>query len=128
MTAERIPAPPTTRRGALGRYGERVAARHLVGLGMVLLDRNWACDAGEIDLVLRHGDVLVVCEVKTRSSDVCGSPHEAVTGEKLARLKRLAAVWAEEHDVRPEETRIDLVAVFAPSRGAAVVEHVPGLV
>jgi putative endonuclease len=105
-----------------------VAARYLTELGMVLLDRNWRCDAGEIDLVLRDGDVLVVCEVKTRTSDVCGTPHEAITPEKLDRLKRLAVLWAEAHQVRPTETRIDLVAVHQPGRGAARVEHVPGLV
>ena len=53
-------------RQALGGYGERVAERHLVGLGLVVLDRNWRCEDGEIDLVLRDGTVLVVCEVKTR--------------------------------------------------------------
>jgi putative endonuclease len=113
---------------ALGRYGERVAARHLVDRGMVLLDRNWRCGAGEIDLVLRDGDVLVVCEVKTRTSDDRGTPHEAVTAEKLDRLKRLGLFWAEAHDVRPDDLRIDLVAVHPQRRGAALVEHVPGLV
>ena len=114
--------------GALGAYGERVAARYLTQEGLVVLDRNWRCDAGEIDLVLRDGDVLVVCEVKTRASDVCGTPHEAVTADKLERLKRLVLLWAETHQVRPAEVRIDLVAVQAPPRGAALVEHVPGLV
>ena len=112
---------------ALGEYGERLAARHLVEQGMVVLDRNWRCDEGEIDLVLRDGDVLVICEVKTRTSLACGSPHEAVTTEKIERLKRLAARWAEAHDVRPPETRIDLVAVHRPRRGPSVVEHVAGL-
>ena len=46
---------------ALGAYGETVAARHLVDAGLVLLERNWRCDEGEIDLVLREGSVLVVC-------------------------------------------------------------------
>jgi putative endonuclease len=92
-----------------------------------VLDRNWRCDAGEIDLVLREGDVLVVCEVKTRTSDVCGSPHEAVTGDKLARLKLLGALWAEAHGVHPAETRIDLVAVHRPRRGPSSLEHVRGL-
>ena len=119
---------PSGRRNALGRYGERVAARHLTEQGMVVLDRNWRCDAGEIDLVLRDGDVLVVCEVKTRSSDACGSPHEAVGPVKLERLHRLALLWADEHRVRPAELRIDLVAVHRPRRGAARLEHVPGLV
>ena len=118
----------SAQRTALGQYGERVAARHLTDLGMVVLDRNWRCDAGEIDLVLRDGEVLVVCEVKTRVSDACGTPHEAVTAEKLDRLKRLALLWAESHGRSPAETRIDLVAVHYQRRGAALVEHVPGLV
>jgi putative endonuclease len=121
-------ATSSAQRTALGRYGERVAARHLTELGMVVLDRNWRCDAGEIDLVLRDGDVLVVCEVKTRVSDACGSPHEAVTARKLERLQRLALLWAESHGVAPKETRIDLLAVRRRRRGAALVEHVPGLV
>ena len=112
---------------ALGAYGERLAARHLTGRGMVVLDRNWRCDAGEIDLVLRDGDVLVVCEVKTRRSDVCGSPHEAVTPDKLARLRRLAARWVAEHGVHPRDVRIDLVAVLQPRRGASRIDHVEGL-
>jgi len=119
---------PAERRNALGRYGERVAARHLTDQGMVVLDRNWRCDAGEIDLVLRDGDVVVVCEVKTRSSDVCGTPHEAVGPVKLERLQRLALLWVHEHGVTPADVRIDLVAVHRPPRGAARVEHVPGLV
>jgi putative endonuclease len=118
----------SARRLALGQYGERVAARHLIEQGLVLLDRNWRCAAGEIDLVLRDGSTLVVCEVKTRTSDACGTPHEAVTPDKLARLQRLAVLWAETHGVRPEEVRIDLVAVHPRSRGAAQVDHVPGLV
>ena len=128
MTAASSPSPPTTCRDALGRYGEDVAARHLVGLGLVVLDRNWRCPSGEIDLVLRDGDLLVVCEVKTRSSDACGSPHEAITPAKLDRLKRLGLLWAEAHDVRPAEMRIDLVAVHRPRRGPSTVDHVRGLV
>jgi putative endonuclease len=119
---------PATRHLAVGRYGERVAARHLIDQGLVLLDRNWRCEAGEIDLVLRDGDVVVVCEVKTRSSDVCGAPHEAVGPVKLERLQRLALLWVDEHGLEPADVRIDLVAVHRPSRGAARVEHVPGLV
>src|SRR5215218_995132 len=91
---------PAGRPNGLGRYGERVAARHLTDRGMVVLDRNWRCDAGEIDLVLRDGDVLVVCEVKTRSSDACGTPHEAIGPAKLDRLQRLAMLWADRHGVR----------------------------
>jgi putative endonuclease len=122
------PQAASARRLALGAYGERLAARHLVEQGLVVLDRNWRCAAGEIDLVLRDGDVLVVCEVKTRTSSLCGSPHEAVTPAKLDRLKLLGLLWAEAHEVRPAETRVDLVAVHRPRRGPSAVEHVRGLV
>ncbi len=115
------------RNGALGRYGERVAEGHLTALGMVVLDRNWRCDLGELDLVLRDGGVLVACEVKTRSSLDYGSPHEAVTPQKLGRLRRLAMRWLAEHDVRCPDVRIDLVAVLRPRRGPAVVDHVVGV-
>ena len=114
-------------RESLGAYGESVAARHLTGEGMVVLDRNWRCDAGEIDLVLRDGSVLVVCEVKTRRGHGFGSPHEAVTATKAARLQLLAARWMEERGVRPLEVRIDVVAVVQPGAGAARVDHVRGV-
>ncbi|GAB2450086.1 YraN family protein [Nocardioides hungaricus] len=114
-------------RQKLGEYGERLAERHLIGQGMVLLDRNWRCEAGEIDLVLRDGDVLVVCEVKTRSSVRYGTPHEAVTDIKVARLRRLAIRWVEERGVAVRDIRIDLVGIVRPRRGASLLDHVRGI-
>lgn len=116
-------------RAALGAYGETLAARLLTGeRGMVLLDRNWRCSEGELDLVLRDGEVLVACEVKTRRGQGSGSPHEAVDRVRLERLHRLAWRWAEEHGLHPEQVRVDLVAVLRPRRGAAILDHVEGLV
>jgi putative endonuclease len=117
----------TDRRRELGRFGEAYAARHLVEQGMVLLDRNWRCDAGEIDLVLRDGRVLVICEVKTRSSTAYGSPLEAVSQVKAARLRRLAARWLAEHHLRPDDVRIDLVGVLAAPGRTPRVDHVTGV-
>lgn len=114
-------------RRAIGAYGEERAAQHLIALGMTVLERNWRCAEGEIDIVLRDGSTLVVCEVKTRTSEVAGTPHEAITDAKLARLKRLGERWAAEREVRPDGIRIDLVAVLRPRRGRARVEHVRGL-
>ena len=79
-----------TARQALGAYGERVAAQHLEAAGLQVLDRNWRCPEGELDLVLREGAVLVVCEVKTRTGEDGAGPHEAITPVKLERLQRLA--------------------------------------
>ena len=112
---------------ALGRYGEDVAARHLLSEGFVVLDRNWRCDVGEIDIVARAGDTLVVCEVKTRSGTGFGSPLEAVTRSKAARLRRLAACWLGSHDVHPRQIRIDVVGVLG-GRGGPIVEHVRGAI
>lgn len=114
-------------RSALGAYGEALAARHLVERGMIVLDRNWRCDQGEIDLVLRDGHVLVVCEVKTRSSLAFGSPLEGVTEPKVARIRRLAARWLAAHDVRPDEVRLDMVGVLVPRSGPARIDHVRGV-
>lgn len=114
-------------RSALGAYGEALAARHLRDRGMVVLDRNWRCDLGEVDLILRDGRVLVFCEVKTRSSLAYGSPLEGVTEQKAARLRRLAARWLADHDWRPRDIRLDLVGVLVPATGRAQVEHVPGV-
>jgi putative endonuclease len=127
MTTTPAGSRQAARSRSLGAFGEAYAARHLVEHGMVLLDRNWRCDAGEIDLVLREGRVLVVCEVKTRSSAAYGSPLEGVTEQKAARLRRLAARWIEEHAVRPEEVRIDLVGVLVPRRGGPRLDHVRGV-
>ena len=118
----------TGRNQALGAYGEQVAARHLAEHGLEVLDHNWRCDEGELDLVLREDAVLVVCEVKTRTSNEHGSPHEAVTPAKLSRLVRLGVRWADDHGARPSEIRVDLVAVLRPTKGPALVEHVRGLV
>ena len=127
MTDTATDRAPNGHNRALGAYGERVAARHLADRGMVVLDRNWRCDEGELDLVLRDGAVLVGCEVKTRTSLAHGSPHEAVTDAKLARLQGLLQRWMRDHHVHAPDTRVDLVAVLRPARGPALVEHVRGI-
>lgn len=116
----------TNPRQAMGAYGERLAARHLVEAGLVLLDRNWRSATGEIDIVARDGDTLVLCEVKTRRSPVYGAPAEAVTRRKAARLRRLAVEWLAETGVHPREVRFDVVEVFSPRFGPPRVAHLRG--
>jgi putative endonuclease len=108
---------------AVGAYGERVAERFLLDAGLVVLERNWRCPFGEIDIVARDGDCLVVCEVKTRSSAVFGHPVEAVTAVKAARLRVLAVEWVKTRGVRPRRIRIDVVAVLRSAQGPATVTH-----
>ena len=101
---------------AVGRYGEDVAAAHVVGRGWDVLDRNWRTRDGELDLVALDGDELVVIEVKTRRSIAFGHPAEAVTPRKLARLRRLAGAVARGARRAPEVVRIDVIAVLLPAR------------
>lgn len=108
----------------VGTYGEQVAVTHLLQRGFVVLDRNWRCELGEIDIVARDGDCLVVVEVKTRRSVRFGPPTEAVTPAKLARLRRLTARWITESGLHPPHVRIDVVAVLPQRSGAAKVDHV----
>jgi putative endonuclease len=116
-------------RGALGRYGEDVAARTLRAAGLEILEQNWRWGRrGEIDIVAVDGDAVVVCEVKTRREGGYQHPMAALTADKAARLRSLAERWTAEHGgVPPGGVRIDLVGVVLPARGAPRVEHVRGV-
>lgn len=92
-----------------------------------MLCTNWRCRYGEIDIVAREGNTLVVCEVKTRTSATHGTGVEAVTGQKATRLRRLAVHWIEVHKVEPEAIRIEVVSVHVPARGPAEVTRVVGV-
>jgi putative endonuclease len=113
---------------AVGRFGEQLAAAHLAGAGLTILERNWRCPDGELDIVALDGDVLVFVEVKTRSSVAFGDPAEAVHPAKAARIRRLALRWLQER--RAEllgecwpELRFDVVAVVRLAPGGPTVRH-----
>lgn len=126
-TARPAPSSPTLR---LGAHGEELAARFLTQRGLDVLDRNWRCDVGEVDIVARDGTTLVVCEVKTRRHEGFGSPIEAVTPAKLARLRRLAGCWVRAHPRVPGvrgAPRIDVIGILRPAAGPARLTHVRGV-
>jgi len=112
---------------AVGRHGEDVVARALEDQGWEVLARNWRCPIGEIDIVARDGGDAVAVEVKTRRSVAFGSPLEAVTHVKLARLRRLAAAWLAAQDRHFDGVRVDVVGVMLPPAGAAILTHVRGV-
>ncbi|WP_114203493.1 YraN family protein [Janibacter anophelis] len=126
MTRTRTDEQEPTRAG-VGAEGEAFAEQYLVARGMQVLARNWRCSTGEIDLVLRDGDEIVVCEVKTRRSRAFGEPIEAITRAKLRRLRRLAGRWLAEHEVSARGVRIDVVALHRDHTDTYSVEHVPGV-
>lgn len=99
------------RRRALGASGEAAAAAWYEAAGYAVLDRNWRCRAGELDLVLGDGRHVVFCEVKTRSSAAFGVPAAAVTPAKQRRIRHLAMRWLEGHGVRAASLRFDVASV-----------------
>jgi putative endonuclease len=102
---------------AVGRHGENRAATWYIEHGYRVLARNWRCRIGEIDLVASRGEVLVVCEVKTRRGDTYGQPYEAVTVAKQRRLRHLAAAYlaSQEQHRYYDEIRFDVVSILGPS-------------
>jgi putative endonuclease len=111
-----------TRRHVLGIYGERLAADYLISLGYEILERNWRCGIGEIDLIARDKDRWVFVEVKTRNGAGFGSPFEAITQEKMSRLRRLVGEWCRLRQVAGVQVRIDAVSVLV-DRGRVELEH-----
>jgi len=108
---------------ALGRYGELIAARCLTDSGHQLIETNWRCRRGEIDIIAAEGRTLVICEVKTRSSLAFGEPAAAVDAAKAQRLRVLAAQWLVEHPGSWDAVRFDVVAVLRRATGPARVRH-----
>ncbi|MCS5718584.1 YraN family protein [Herbiconiux sp. CPCC 205763] len=112
----------------LGRRGEEFAASTLEKSGFRLVARNWRCPVGEIDIVAYDGPVLVVVEVKTRTSDAFGHPFEAITPAKLRRLHLLASAWLAEHPGRRHpECRVDVVGILWPGYGEPSIQHLRGV-
>jgi putative endonuclease len=107
----------------LGAHGERIAAAFLTDRGLRVLDRNWRCRDGELDIVAREGDALVFCEVKTRRAVGFGHPVEAVGPVKQRRLRTLAQRWLAAHEEHAPELRFDVVGVLVRPAAPALVTH-----
>jgi putative endonuclease len=117
----------TDGRRALGDAGEEAVARWYVDAGYRVLDRNWRCREGELDVVVARGPVLVFCEVKTRRSTAFGVPAEAVTFTKQRRLRTLAVRWLDAHpEARTRSLRFDVAAVLMPRDAPPSIDVIEG--
>jgi len=119
-------------RTQIGQNGEELVAEYLLSLGWQIVDRNWRCELGEIDLGCLEPSPIglpraVVVEVKTRTGTGFGTPLEAITADKLARLNRLASRWAGQLTHPHAGLRVDAVGVLQRRGSRPQLEHVRGL-
>ena len=94
-----------------GILGEKLARDFLEKRGYHILETNYRCTEGEIDIIARHEDTLVFIEVRTKRSRQFGSPEESITPTKMARLRAVAAHYGQNRDNLPPSWRIDVVAI-----------------
>jgi putative endonuclease len=120
--------PETESKQQLGVRGEDLACAELQRQGMQVLERNWRCRLGEIDIVAAEagasGLTLVFCEVKCRSGLGFGHPLEAITFSKMRTLRQLAALWMREHHLRASAIRLDAVGVVLAAGQEPSITHV----
>lgn len=109
---------------ALGTRGEDAAAAYLERVGMTVVQRNWRCRFGEIDIVAVDGETLVLCEVKTRKSTRAGQPEEAVNATKQRKLAKLASAYLADAGLSPQRVRFDVVSIRVLSDDRALLRHV----
>ena len=115
------------RNSSLGRFGEDRAAQWLEDHGFRVVERNWRCPRGEVDIIAWQSCTLVFIEVKTRSGISTGHPFEAITASKVARMRRLVPAWFDEHpEVSSRAIRIDAVAVHVDGDRVGV-DHIAGV-
>lgn len=115
----------------LGAQGEEWAEEVLSEAGMFVIDRNWRCREGEIDLIavdeVDGETILVFCEVKYRTGTGFGTPLEGITHEKVRRLRRAAAMWLRERKVSTRRIRLDAIGILAVRGQDIEVTHVRGI-
>ena len=113
-----------------GLMGEKLACDFLAKNGYNIIERNYRCPEGEIDIIARQQDTLVFIEVRTKTSRKFGGPEESITPVKAARLRTLAARYGQNHDGLPEAWRIDVVAIQMNKDGRAsrieIIENAVG--
>jgi len=107
----------------IGRRGEDAAAAYLQNAGYTIVERNWRCKGGEIDIVAIDGETLVLAEVKTRRSSSKGSPEDAVSPTKQKRISRCAAAYMQSAGIEPCCVRFDVIAIRPIAEDRALLRH-----
>lgn len=116
-------------RSEIGALGEQLAVEHLQSLGLRVLERNWRCRYGELDVIAADDTTgtVVFVEVKTRTTDRFGGVAYAVTPQKVRRLRRLAGLWLADQHKNWARVRIDVVGVRIGRSPTPEITYVQGV-
>ena len=114
----------TKARQSLGASGEQAACEHLARQGLTVLERNFRCRLGEIDIIAQDGEHLVFCEVKTRRESGL-HPFLSVTQRKQRKLRQLGLYYLSRHRLEHLQTRVDVIAVYQAQDGTFAIEPLP---
>lgn len=114
----------TVKRLALGRAGEDRAVGYFKELGYIIVERNFRCKLGEIDIVARDGPVLVFIEVRTRRGDGYGSALESIVYKKQLKVRQVAKYYLQSTGLFSGPVRFDVLALTAGPGGIVKIEHV----
>jgi len=107
----------------LGERGEDAAAAYLERSGVTIVERNWRCSQGEVDIVGLEGQTVVLCEVKTRRTRAKGDPEEAITPAKRRRYSRLAQAYLQDSGLEGVAIRFDVIALLVLAEDRALLRH-----
>ena len=110
-------------RKKVGAQGEDRAAKYLSAHGYRIIEKNWRCRLGEIDLVVKEADTLVFCEVKTRSNQSFGHPLEAITASKIEKLRRLGEAYMQAAAKTDVALRFDVISIIENGENSRL-EHI----
>ncbi|WP_127147782.1 YraN family protein [Veillonella sp. VA139] len=107
----------------LGRYGEDLATHYLKSQGYDVLERNIRYRFGEVDIIAKTENILIVVEVKTRRTKTYGMPCEAVHWKKKQHIRHVISMFLATRDIEYESIRFDVIEVYIPQVGDHELRH-----
>jgi len=108
----------------LGSQGEKLAAQYLDEKGYTILDSNWHCRLGEIDIIALDGETYVFCEVKTRRANNAQEALVGITASKAKKFTKAVYHYLSEHDLEDVLWRVDAIGIAISTQGQVIIEHV----
>ncbi|HET6420098.1 MAG TPA: YraN family protein [Geobacteraceae bacterium] len=109
---------------SVGKCGEEIAVNYLKGCKFKILERNFRCRCGEVDIIAREGKTFVFIEVKTRRNDSYGPPQLSVTQFKQRQISKAALLYMSSKKIENEPARFDVIAICLSGQEKPLIDHI----